>query len=287
MASARKFFKRLGRKTAKVHKQINRIATPLVAAGASYFGGPVAGAAVTAAGAQASYYFRATEARDKGIRGRSARELGRGERKRVAIYGAIGTGTGALASGASSLIAGKTFGQSLLATGFGQGGAELFSPGSSIIGTPTAQQIASGVGPFGSLKPVVAGTQLPSSTGVPGLVTQSQLSASLAGGSTATEAAAAAGSSSSTLAKVLGVAPALLNAYSTAKPASTGANGNINPNSYGLGPDLGSMFGGGGGGGGDSGMGGGFMNAPAGMGQESKNGGMIAAILIGALLLAG
>ncbi len=285
---ASKFFKRLGRKTAKVHKQINRVVTPLAAAGATFIGGPVAGAAVTAIGAQSGYYFRATEARDKGIKGRAARSLGRGERRRVGIYGAAGIGVGAAGAFTTALATGSTFGQALGSTAFGHGGkALLFGSEGTVFATPTEKALASGVGPFGSLNPAVSGTQLPTS-GVPGLVTQSQLAASLSGGSTAAEAAAAGGSSS-TAAKLLGIAPALLNAYSTAKPAaSNGANGNINPNSYGpLGPDLASMFGGGGSGGeSGGGGGGGFMNAPAGMGEESKNSGMIAAIVIGALLLA-
>lgn len=130
--SLRKYFKRLGRKTAKLHTKVNRVAVPVLAAGASYFGGPVAGAAVTAAGAEASRYFRATQARNEGDYA-DARRLGRGERKRVAILGAAGTGAGVLGSGiTAAFTGGNIFTQSLL----GQGGSQLFGVGGPNIFTP-------------------------------------------------------------------------------------------------------------------------------------------------------
>jgi len=271
-----KYFKRLGRKTAKIHTKINRVATPIAAAAAGYFAGAPGAAAVTAIGAQSGYYFRATQARNEGTKGRAARELGRGERKRVAIYGAIGGGAGMLGSFGTSLIAGKGLGNSLVALGLGQSGAELTGAG-SIFSKST-----SGTSQFVTTANLAA----QKSTGVPGLVTQAQLSQTLSGG--AAEAAGAGAGGSSLGAKLLGTIPAVLNAYSTARPASSGAAGTIDPNSYGgsLSDILSGGGGGGGGGGSDSGGGGGgFMNAP--MAEGESKGGLIAALVIGALLLAG
>jgi len=195
MASFRKSLKRLGRKTAKIHVKVGRVLTPVVAAGASFIGGPVAGAAVTAAGAEASRYFRATQARHEGQRDR-ARALGRGERKRVAIYGGIATGAGALGSGLTTALQGGTLGQSLSAGLFGQGGSSILGNTQTLFASKTQQALNAGVGPFGNLNPAVSGTQLPGN--VPGLVTQSQLEAALAGGTTTLEAAAAGGGSTDT-----------------------------------------------------------------------------------------
>jgi hypothetical protein len=269
--SLRKSLKKLGRKTAKVSAKINRVTTPIASAAAGFLYGAPGAAAVTAIGAQSGYYFRSTQARDEGITGRSARALGRGERKRVAIYGAAGGGAGMLTSG----IVGLTRGASLLEAGghtlFGQSGAQILGLSNNTVFSPVASNVSGFITPanFASQK------ALP----VPGLVTQSQIAPSLAGG---TSELAGAGTSGGSLgAKLLGTVPSLLSAYSTAKPVSSGANGSINPNTYG---DLSSMLGGGGGGG-DSGGGGGFMNAPTADGQSK--GGLIAAILVGALLLAG
>ncbi len=278
--SLRKSIKRLGRKTAKIHVKVNRVFTPVVAAGASFFYGPAAGAAVTAAGAQASYYFRGTQARAEGTKGRAARELGRGERKRVAIYGAAGTGAGALGAGLTTAFNGGTLGQSLSSGLFGQHGSAILGNTGSIFATQ-----APNVSGF-----VTAGTlAAQKSSAVPGLVTQSQLASSLAGGSTPTELAAAAAGGVSTTDKLITSSLGLLSTYA-ARPASTGQNGNINPNSYGgLGPDLASMFGGGGGGG-EAGGGGGFggLNSPMmGEGEKKSSSGLALALVVGALLLVG
>ncbi len=139
--SLRKYFKRLGRKSAKVHKVVNRVITPAVAAGAGFFGGPAAAAAVTAGGAELGRYFRATEARNAGQYSR-ARALGRGERARVWTYGGIAGGAGSLGAGVTTLAAGGTFGQAVGSTFLGVGGHALVGGGSIL--TP---------GTLGSAKP--------------------------------------------------------------------------------------------------------------------------------------
>lgn len=276
------FFKRLGRKTAKLHTKINRVVVPVVAAGAGAIGGAPAAAAVTALGAQASYYFRATQARNEGLMGRDARARGRGERKRVAIYGAIGGGAGMLGSGAANLIAGKSFSSALGATFFGQGGAQ-------ILGIDNAFFAKSALD--GSNFVTAANLASQKASPVPGLVTQSQLNSVLAGGSTPTEAAAAAaGTGTSTLSKVLGVTPTLLSAAGKAIPGTPMGAPPTQPNdsAYREGLLEGLLAGQGGGGGGASGDGGGsaggFMNAP--MGDESKlSPTVLVALGLGALFL--
>lgn len=277
MASVKKFFKRLGRKTAKVHKQINRVATPIAAAGATFIAGPVGGAAVTALGAEAGRYFRATEARNQGIQGRAARSLGRGERKRVAIYGGIGTGVGVAGAFTTALATGSSFGQALGSAAFGHGGkALLFGADGTVFASSS---------PTGSGFVTAGNLAAQKSTGVPGLVTQSEITGALAGG--APEAAAAASGGSSLLDKSILTALGLAQSYRAPAPVSAGARGTIDPNEY-TGAELSSLFGGGGGGG-ESGGGGGGLNSPLpGMGaEESSKGGLAAAILLGALLLAG
>lgn len=274
------FFKRLGRKTAKISTRINRIATPIVAAGAGYFGGPVAGAAVTALGAQAGYYFRGTQARNEGLHGRDARARARGERKRVAIYGSIGTGAGAVGSFATSLIGGSSLGDAALAGGFGQAGkALLFGSSGTIFATGGPSGVSNLVttGNFASQK----------ASAVPGIVTQSQFAQQIAGGSTSAEAAAAAAGKSgesSLLAKTLGLVTTV--ASQTKLPGTPGGAPPTSPygSSYLDGLLAGSQMGGGGGGG-DAGGGGlsPWMNAPA---DDSKmSPALVAALGIGALLL--
>ncbi len=160
--SLRKYFKRLGRKTAKVNVKIGRVLTPVVSVAAGFVGGPALSAAVTAGGAAAGGYWRATQARNEGQYDR-ARALGRGERKRVAVYGAIGGGAGSLGSGAYTLATGGTITQAIGTTFLGQGGAQLLGvPGHNFFGTATQNQLAAGQGPFGALNPAVSGTQLSS-----------------------------------------------------------------------------------------------------------------------------
>ncbi len=272
------FFKRLGRKTAKLSTKINRVAVPIISAGAGAIGGAPAAAAVTAIGAQASYYFRATQARNEGQMGPDARARGRGERKRVAIYGAVGGGAGMLGSGVYTLASGGTLAQALGTTAFGQGGkALLFGSEGTIFANN---------GLNGSNFVTAANLASQKASPVPGLVTQSQLSSVLAGGATPTEAAAAVGGGSGgTLAKVLGVGTTLLG--QTKLPGTTGGAPPTQPNDAayreGLLEGLLSGMGGGGGGGGDSGGGGlgGFMNAPT--GESTLSTPVLIALGLGAL----
>ncbi len=273
------FFKRLGRKTAKLSTKINRVAVPIVSAGAGLVGGAPAAAAVTALGAQASYYFRATQARNEGLQGKAARDRGRGERKRVAIYGAVGGGVGMLGSGAANLIAGKSFSSALGATVFGQGGAQLLGIDNTLFAKNAID---------GSNFVTAANLASQKASPVPGLVTQSQLSSVLAGGSTPTEAAAAtAGGSGGTLAKSLGLATTLLGQTKLPLPGTSGGASPTQPNDAayreglleGL---LSGMGGGGAAGGGDSGGGlGGFMNAPT--GESTLSTPVLIALGLGAL----
>lgn len=271
------FFKRLGRKTAKLSTKINRVAVPIVAAGAGALGGAPAAAAVTALGAQASYYFRATQARNEGVMGRDARARGRGERKRVAIYGAIGGGAGMLTSGVYTLASGGTISQALGTTAFGQGGKALLfgSEGTIFAKSPLDGSTFVTAGNLAAQK----------SSPVPGLVTQSQLSSVLAGGSTPTEAAAAAGGSGGTIAKALGLATTVLG--QTKLPGTPGGAPLTRPNdsSYREGLLDGLLSGQGGGGGGSSGdSGGGFMNAPTGE-HAALSPAMLLGLGLGALFL--
>jgi hypothetical protein len=268
--SLRKYFKRLGRKTAKIHTKVNRVFVPVASAAAGYLGGAPAAAAVTAIGAQSSYYFRATQARNEGIRGRAARVKGRQERTRVSIYGAIGGGAGMLGSGVTSLIAGSSFSQALGATAFGQGGANILGIGGTIFSKT----------PEGASAFVTAGNlAAQKGSSVPGLVTQAQLKASLAGGSV--EAAEAGGASSGAgWGTKLGTAAGHLGGVvEDVLKRKTSGNGS---SPYWFTPDG---AGGGGWGGGDSGGGGGgFWNSP--MGADSKlSPALVAALAVGAFLL--
>ncbi len=272
------FWKRLGRKTAKVSVKVNRVTTPIVAAAAGYFYGAPGAAAVTAIGAESGRYFRATQARDEGVTGRSARALGRGERKRVAIYGAIGGGAGMLGSGITTLARGYSVPQALGNTLFGQSGGHILGIGGTVFdAAPSSSGLSSIVtaGNFAAQKASI----------VPGIVTQSQLAPSLVGGTS--ELAGAGTGGASTGAKLLGTLPTLLGALGKGIP--TAPQPGVNPSPYGSWPNpqdyQGGMFGGGGGGGESGGGGGGFMNAP-GVEGDSK-GGLIAAVMLGALLLAG
>ncbi len=276
MASAKKFFKRLGRKTAKIHVKVNRVFTPVVAAGAGFFFGAPGAAAVTAAGAEASRYFRATQARNEGQHSR-ARALGRGERKRVAIYGAAAGGAGMVGAGLTTAFGGGTLGQSVSSGLFGQYGSHILGNTGTIFATGGVD----GVSTFVTAGNLAAQKASP----VPGLVTQSQLSPALAGGSTPAELAAAAAGGASTTDKLITTGMGLLQAYGQAKPVPYGTPG-INPNAYG--PQLSDLFPAGGGGGGSAGGeagGGGFMNAPMGNGESGMSNGAIAALAVGALLL--
>lgn len=267
--SFRKSIKRFGRKTAKARVKFGRVATPILSAGAGFIGGAPAAAAVTAIGAQAAYYNRATQARNEGTFGRDARARGRGERKRVAIYGAAGGGAGMLASGAYTLASGDTFSQALGATGLGQGGKALLfgSEGTLFAKAPTYPTYITNL------------ATAPKGSGVPGLVTQSQLESQLAGGATAAEKTAAAAGTGGIGTKLLGAA---VSGLSQAKiPGTPGGASPTQPdlsNAYkdGLLDGLLNGMGGGGGGGGGDMSGGGFMNAP--LGENSK---MSPAVLVG------
>lgn len=269
------FFKKIGRKTAKIHTKINRVFVPVASAAAGFIGGAPAAAAVTAAGAQASYYFRATQARNEGKMGHDARALGRGERKRVAIYGAAGGGAGMLGSGAANLIAGKSLSSALGATVFGQGGSNILGIDNAVFAkTPTPPAIVT-AGNLGSIK----------GSSVPGLVTQSQLAASLKGGAAEAIGAAAApvagGGTTSTLTTALGLATKLGEAYGKSK--DTHRNSDPAGNPFWFTPDG---TGGGGGAAGDAGGGGGFFNSPVGPdGQPGMSPAMILALGVGAYLL--
>lgn len=274
MSRIGKFFKRAGRKTAKIHTKINRVFVPIVSAGAGFVGGAPAAAAVTAIGAQSSYYFRATEARNKGLHGKAARDFGRKERKRVAIYGAIGGGAGMVGSFGYGLATGNSFLAALGQGAVGQGGAQLLGIGDSTIFSSTPQQ---------SQFVTMGNLAAQKGSAVPGLVTQAQLSQTLSGGATAAEkAAASAGTGSSLLAKSLGL---VTNVAEKMGPLGTPhGRAPTGPGSYEQGLLDGLLGGGGGGGGGGGDMGaGGFMNAPQ---SEGKMSGTTLAILaVGALAL--
>ncbi len=272
------FFKRLGRKSAKVATKINRVATPVAAAAAGYLYGAPGAAAVTALGATAGRYSRATQARNEGIKGREARALGRGERKRVAIYGAIGGGAGMLGSGVTGLIRGESLlnagGQAL----FGQHGSQLLGIAGNTIFTPAAPTSGlSGIvtaGNFAAQKAVA----------VPGLVTQAQLAPALTGG--AAEAAGAGSSGASLGSKLVATLPSLIGALGKGVPMATTPGTVGDPRNWGGQLPNPNEFGFGGGGAGDSGggSGGSFMNSPT---DGDSKGGLIAMGLLAALLLAG
>lgn len=135
--SLRKWVKRVGRKAAPVAYKVGRVVTPVVAAAGSFIGGPVVGAAISGIGGSAGYYARATAARADGTRGRAARELGRGERRRQFIYGMAGSGVGSAAAGVVAAAGGATFGQTVGAVAFGHGGSELLGIGGTIFSPTT------------------------------------------------------------------------------------------------------------------------------------------------------
>ncbi len=271
--SLRESLKKLGRKTAKLHTRINRVFTPVASAAAGFIGGAPAAAAVTAVGAESGRYFRATQARNEGDY-TNARRLGRGERKRVAIYGAAAGGAGMLGSGVYGLATGSTFSQSLGQAAFGQGGAHILGIGGGIFEKAPASNIS------GIITQSTFAAQKSSS--VPGLVTQADLNAVLHGG--AAEAAgagqvagAAAGTSAWT--KALGLTSVLGDALGKAKGSGSRDSGSSEFEH--LMDQLGQ---GGGGGGGEAGSagGGGFFNSPT---DGSMSPALIAALAVGAFLL--
>lgn len=143
--SLRKFVKRVGRKAAPVAYKVGRVVTPVVGAVAGYFAGPVGGAVVGAIGGSAGYYARATAARADGTRGRAAREMARGERKRQFIYGVAGGAAGSLGSGLVTAFSGGTVGQSVSAGLLGQGGSHLVGSGGTMFSAKSAAALGPSV----------------------------------------------------------------------------------------------------------------------------------------------
>lgn len=134
MAKLRKIVKKVGRAHAKVFAKTAKFVTPVVAAAATVFGGPIAGLAVTAAASGAARYAGATAARAKGIQGRDARAAGVKLRKKVLIGGLIGTGGGLVASAGIAAIAGT--GATSILTGAGR--AALSKPATDTSGIITS-----------------------------------------------------------------------------------------------------------------------------------------------------
>lgn len=270
--SLRKTLKKIGRKTAAIHVKINRVAVPVVAAAGTYFGGPVVGAAVTAVGASASTYFRATQARNEGTFGREARALGRGERKRVALYGAAGTGAGwatSIAVGALGYAGSGAAGNALAGT---SGSSALFGPQSSAL---TAAQIAANA-PTQVMVPGVGQMTLPMSQAA--AVAQST-GGTLLGTQALAPTVAGAGLSAT---EILGATNTLFEAYKKATPGNTIPTLPKGPTIPPNGPNSN-------GGGEDNGGTPTFRNGPTGKNGEvtDGNGGLIVAAIIGAIIFLG
>lgn len=137
----RKKAKKYGRKVLAVGAKVSRVARPVVAAAAGYFGGPVAAAAVTAASHYGQQYQAAAGARGKGIRGREAREIGRKEAQRTTKYSLAAGTLGVVGSGVTSALAGGSFFGGAAA---GQGGAALLG-GNTIFGSAAAGSLTNAV----------------------------------------------------------------------------------------------------------------------------------------------
>ena len=158
--------KEFGRRTADIRVKVTRVGTAAVAGALQFVPGvgqlltPV----VIAAGAQANYYNAATYERYKGAHGKEAREEGREERKRTAIYGV----------GGALLGLGSAFLVSALAP-------------SAVAAAPAASAAPAGIGASAGGTSVVG-----ASAGTTSLVSASAGTTSLVSGS----AGLAAGSSS-------------------------------------------------------------------------------------------
>ncbi len=263
--SLRKWVKRVGRKAAPVAYKVGRVVTPVAGAVAGYFAGPVGGAVVGAIGGSAGYYARATTARAEGTRGRAARELGRGERKRQFIYGLAGGAAGALGSGVTALAAGQGVGTAATSTLFGQGGQQLLFGGSAVLAPSSTS--SSGFVTQSSLNASLAAGK---AGGVPGLVTQSGLEASLAaGGGTA--------GTTGTTAALLGAASTVLNQWSLSRGTGQGTT----PPGTAPGTNAGGYEGSGGS------APWGTVNAGGDGGPGMSPGALAALLLVGAVILAG
>jgi hypothetical protein len=142
---ARKDIKR----TVRIANKTSPYVTGVLAGAASYFGGPVAGAAVGAIGAQTSFMLRKEYGREKGESNKDRTKRARSVRRRAAIAAGVGLGAGAVASGITTAALGGTFTQSVGAGALGQGGSQALGLGAPGIFAPTTT---------GGLNIVTAGT---------------------------------------------------------------------------------------------------------------------------------
>ncbi len=177
----RKAAKRIGRKAAPIRVKAGRVITPVLSAAAGFVAGPVGSAVITAAGAEIGRYSRATQARAEGQHDR-ARALGRGERKRLWTYGAVGGGVGALASGVTTAALGGGVLDVAAATGGGQGGASLLGASGTVFAKSAAVTTLPGgltAAQLAAVPSVKAAAAVPAAAPVtfPGGLTAAQLAA--------------------------------------------------------------------------------------------------------------
>jgi hypothetical protein len=142
---ARKDIKR----TVRIANKTSPYVTGVLAGAASYFGGPVAGAAVGAIGAQTSFMIRKEYGREKGESNKARTQKARSVRRRAAIAAGVGLGAGAVASGITTAALGGTFTQSVGAGALGQGGSQALGLGAPSVFAPSTT---------GGLNIVTAGT---------------------------------------------------------------------------------------------------------------------------------
>ncbi len=187
-----KFVYRQGRKDLRTTVKFSSKAAPYItavaAAGASYFGGPVAGAAVGAIGSEASYRLRKEYGREVGESYKTRSQKARSVRRRAAVAAGIGLGVGAVASGITTAALGGTFAQSAGSAALGQGGSQLLgsAAGPGLYTSTPYSSTSFSLASFGASAPSAAFPQ-------GGLVTS--LASVEAAASPATAASAAAASS--------------------------------------------------------------------------------------------
>jgi hypothetical protein len=264
--SLRKSLKRIGRKSAKTLVKVNRGITVGAAAVGTYLGGPVVGAAVTAAGAVNGQYLRATQARNEGVTGRQARALGRGERKRVATYGAAAMGVGmatAVTVGALGYAGSGAAGNALAGT---TGSSALFGSQTATASLTAAQLAANAPTQF--TVPGVGQFTLPMS--------QAAATANATGGAfVGTQALAPVGAGAGlTAGEILGATNTAYEAYKKLLPGQPAPV-----------PPTGGKRGGGGGGGGGGDQSGGGGRVGDVNGDKGGSDSILPLVLIGAVVL--
>jgi hypothetical protein len=273
---ARKDIKR----TVRIANKTSPYVTGVLAGAASYFGGPVAGAAVGAIGAQTSFMLRKEYGREKGESNKDRTKRARSVRRRAAIAAGVGLGAGAVASGITTAALGGTFTQSVGAGALGQGGSQALGLGAPGIFAPTTT---------GGLNIVTAGTLAGQAyTPVSGIVTTLPSAApAVAGGAVAGGASGSGAGILGGIASIGAGAAAKFAAQSGQVAGGTSSQGGLF-DSFARGAEAALGMSGLGGGGGNGSIGGGQGDPNV---QGTDTGGTVkllmiaAAVYIGAKLL--